>query len=295
MHVTVCVCTRDRGARIAATLSSLLAQQYPDFDCVVVDQSATDETERAAKEILAGEARFTYLRSTTRGLSAARNIALAHTRGPIVAFTDDDCRVPPDWLSRLVDAFIAYPDAGAVFGVVRAAPHDTEAGYIPTSGFTRVRLIHSPWRKWYEQGIGANMAFRRAVINAVGPFDELLCPGGLLRNADDRDMSYRVLRAGYAVLNTPTVELIHDGYRSGPEARRLAWDASFSIGAAYMKHVRLGDWAALPTLIYEGIHSVNWGRALLLRTPNGLKRLLFLLLGMRSSFAYAVDRRRRVY
>src|SRR5690349_3490688 len=115
MHVTVCICTRNRGASIVATLRSLDASSYTDFDVVIVDQSTGDETAQAIRAATDGDARFSYLRSTSVGLAAARNLALAQARGPIIAFTDDDCEVSPQWLAALVDIFQQNADVGAVF------------------------------------------------------------------------------------------------------------------------------------------------------------------------------------
>src|SRR5579871_5079677 len=91
MHVTVCICTRNRGSSIATTLRSVAASTYKDFDAVIVDQSTTDETAEAVRAVIAEDERFRYLRSQAVGASAARNVAIAQACGPLIAFTDDDC------------------------------------------------------------------------------------------------------------------------------------------------------------------------------------------------------------
>src|SRR5712692_10762341 len=110
MHVTVCISTRNRGASIVATLRQLAASQYDDFDVVIVDQSTTDATAQAASEFVGDDARFTYLRTATCGSSVARNIAVEHARGPLLAFTDDDCEPSLDWLPLLVRHFVEHPE-----------------------------------------------------------------------------------------------------------------------------------------------------------------------------------------
>jgi GT2 family glycosyltransferase len=294
MHVTICICTRDRGASITRTLRSVAALDYPDFDALILDQSTRDDTEQAVRSAIAGDARFIYQRSRTRGLSRARNLLIAQARGPIVAFTDDDCEVARDWLAHLVAVFRAYPDVGQICGPV-VAPHDTTAGFIPTAGITRLRHIITPWLAWRDCGIGANMAFRVEALRRVGPFDEVLSAGAPLYSAEDIDMTYRMLRAGYSVLDLSGAPVIHSGFRSWREGRKHMREAGIAIGACYMKHLRLGDLAALPTLLHHMQRSVVWGRLLTLRRRSGGLFMLACLRGMWLSWKYAIAPRARLY
>jgi GT2 family glycosyltransferase len=295
MHVTVCVCTRNRGDSVVTTLRSILACNYADFDVVVVDQSLADDTETAVREIEAAAGRITYVRSASRGSSAAHNIAIAYASGPLLAFTDDDCAVAVDWLTRLVDYFRTYPEAGLICGPVYPAPHDQTAGFIPTAEFPRLKTIVSPWTNWRERGIGANMALRRKTLEEVGPFDEALGTGGPLYASLDRDMTYRVLRAGYTVLDVPDAAVTHYGFRTWQEGRLMMRRVGIGIGATYMKHLLLGDLAVLPTLLIVWVRCIHWRRALLLRPHSGIACFLYYALGMALSLRYPKDPRTRTY
>jgi glycosyltransferase involved in cell wall biosynthesis len=295
MHVTVCVCTRDRGPSVATTLRSLLASDHEDFDVVVVDQSATDETEQGVRATVGGDPRFHYLRSATPGASHARNLAIRQASGPIIAFTDDDCEVAPDWLSAIVSAFAARQDVSALAGGVRAGPYNPEAGFIPTYWPRQERLVRSPWLKWREGGIGANLAFRQEVLNKVGGFDELLGAGAPLPSCEDGDIMYRVLRTGGTILMVPTAVVTHHGFRTWAQGTRMMRGTGMGVGAAYMKHLRLGDLAIIPTLLIEWLRCVSWRRLLLLRSQSGLRRFLAYAHGMRASFRYPIDRASHTY
>lgn len=294
-HITVCIATRDRGEAIASTLRSIAASTHADFDVVVVDQSETDETERAFDASVGDDPRFVYIRSHSKGLSAARNVALKYVQGPLIGFTDDDCEVAPNWLRRIAVQFDAHPEVGLIFGEVRPAPHDGEAGFVPDYRVQYHRVLRSPWLKWREHGIGANMACRLAVLRQVGPFDELLGAGAPFRSAEDDDMAYRVLRAGYSVLSTPDVCVTHTGFREWSAARALVRGAGTGLGATYMKHVRLGDLAALPALVAESVRAVNWGRLIRLQRANGLGYVLAYLRAIKDSLPYRIDHDRRIY
>jgi glycosyltransferase involved in cell wall biosynthesis len=299
MHVTVCICTRNRGASIAATLRSLVAATYADFDVLIVDQSVTEETAQAIQAEVGEDKRFSYLRSPTVGKSIALNIAVAQARGPLIAFTDDDCEVKPNWLSVLVDTFSHYPDAGEVCGPVLAVPHNSTRGYIPTHMMKRPERVRSLWRMWRASGIGANMAFRQEALKAAGPFDELLGPGAEMHNSEDTDMTCRILEAGYSVCNEPEAIVLHSGFRSWDEDGKLILRRAYlSASLVYMKYLRLGNVAILPTLLCNLLsRCIYWKKVVLFRWRGGLgvRNLLSFLQGMRQSFHYGVDRQRRIY
>jgi GT2 family glycosyltransferase len=290
MHVTVCICTRGRGASVVSTLRSIRTSTYDDFDVVVIDQSTNDDTAQAVSEEVADDFRFTFIRTTTVGSSVARNIATAHATGPLVAFTDDDCVVSANWLSVIVRAFSEHPDAGEVCGSVLPAPHDQRLGFIPTCEITRFRPITTRWHKRKAPGILANMAFRLDVLRAVGPFDEVLGAGGPLFSCADGDMTYRILRAGYVVLNVPEACVVHSGFRSWKEGRPFMRRVGMGLGATYFKYLRMGDLAVIPTLWYEWRRSVSWRRVLLLHGPTGIARFFTFVKGILVSFRYPIDR-----
>lgn len=295
MHVTVCIPTCNRGAQVAAALESLVASTYTDFDVIVVDQSADALTEAAVAPFVKADPRFGYLRSPTRGTSAARNEGTTRATGEVIAFLDDDCRASATWLATIVARFQEFPTVGQLCGAVIAAPHNPMAGYVLTTQMRRPRLVRSPWLKWREGGIGANMAFRRETLRLVGPFDELLCPGGVLYSAQDRDMTYRTLRAGSFVLDDPAISVLHDGIRAWDEGRMRMRRVGIGLGAAWMKHLRLLDFDILPTLVLDGLRCINWRRLLSWQGQSGLATFLYYCRGLRRSFDFPVDRRWRVY
>src|SRR3954451_20720738 len=113
--VSVVLATRNRPEAVPDALRFLLANVGVHFEVVVVDQS-DDEVTRTALSTGAGDPRVRYLRSAGRGLASARNEGIAAARAELVAMTDDDCEVPPDWLASMVAALQSHPRVGVVFG-----------------------------------------------------------------------------------------------------------------------------------------------------------------------------------
>src|SRR5262249_21750234 len=96
--VSVVIATHDRPGRLAACLDSLLRQDYPHFDVIVVDNApSSSETAELIASRYAPTGRVRYLREDTPGLGRAHNRGLAHVAAPIVAFTDDDVIVDSRW------------------------------------------------------------------------------------------------------------------------------------------------------------------------------------------------------
>ena len=277
------------------TLQSLAQSRYDKLDVMVVDQSLDGATESAFRQTVGNDRRFRYVRSSTAGLSRARNELIALTDGDVVAFTDDDCVVAPDWIHRIVRSFDRRPNAGLVFGEVRAARHDPALGLVPVAIVPARRHVSSPWLKWRDRGIGANMALRRDVLRRVGGFDPILGAGAPLGAGEDFDMAYRVLRAGFEVLDVPDAVVVHHGFRNWEQVRRLMPASGLGAGAAYMKHLRLGDLAVLPTLVLEWTRCISWRRLMLLRRGSGVGLFMAFGRGLASSLGHDVDAISRVY
>src|SRR5262249_6470309 len=91
---SVVVCTYNGGRTLEQCLRSLLALDYPDYEVIVVDDGSTDDT----RAILSRFGRVHAIHQANRGLSAARNVGLRAATGAVVAYTDSDCFVDPDWL-----------------------------------------------------------------------------------------------------------------------------------------------------------------------------------------------------
>src|SRR5207237_9649383 len=81
----------------------------------------SDETARIVRRIGERDARVRYRSMNTSGASRARNLGIASTTGPIIAFTDDDCVVPSDWIDKIVAAFDEQRDGELMYGQVSPA------------------------------------------------------------------------------------------------------------------------------------------------------------------------------
>jgi GT2 family glycosyltransferase len=248
--VSVVIGTRNHGDSIAVTLETILANDYRAFDVTVVDQSTNDQTQVSVAPFLR-DPRVCYIRTPTRGLARGQNIGIAAARGELIAITDDDCRAPSSWVRNIVDAFEMDSQIGVVLGNVLAAPYDPRAGF--TQCYIRAEpfLAHRVSEKHRVEGIGANMACRRRVWQALNGLDEMLGAGTPLYAAEETDFIIRALLLGYFVYETPNVFVTHHGFRTWDTGNSLIQGYICGLTAMYVKYLKCARWSALLPLLHQ--------------------------------------------
>ncbi len=216
-RTTVVICTRDRATDLARCLASLPRQSRAPDQIVVVDNASRDGGRTREVAEAAG---VDYVREDRPGLDIARNRGVAAATGDIIAYTDDDVRLHPRWLERMVAAF-DDDRIMAVTGLVLPAELETPAqrhferywsfgrGYRPIDfgpDFFRTD------RRWgcpaWEIGAGASMAFRREIFDRVGLFDERLDVGAAGCSGDS-EYWHRVLTHGGVCRYEPAAVAFH--------------------------------------------------------------------------------------
>jgi GT2 family glycosyltransferase len=299
--ISVAVCTCGRPDVIGRAVQSVLDQDYPDFDVLVLDQSRDGQTERIVRALAAGAPRLRYVRLHQLGLSHAYNVAVAVARPELLAFTDDDCAAPAGWLDAVATAFAEHPDAALVYGqVLGPAPSDTDPppdGALPMLPIERLERL-SRRDGFRVFGMGANFAARRSAMRALGGFDEVLGGGGPLQSAQDFDLGYRVFRAGGTILLDPRLIVHNHGFHDHADWPTVIRSYGIGVGGFYFKHVRAGDPYAATLLAREWLlWQMRLLKRLLLRQPSENHRTYVrsLLAGMWRSCGYRIDRRRRLY
>jgi GT2 family glycosyltransferase len=295
--VSVVIPTRGRPDLIGQSVDAVLANDHPDFDLTVIDQSDDDRTGAVVRAIAARDGRVRYVHTTPPGLSRAYNIGARLTSAPLLAFTDDDCVASPGWVSSVARAFDAEPDAGMLYGTVALpAALAGHAGEVPVLPLARAERIDKT-SGFRVIGMGANFALRRELLARIGGFDEILGGGGPLRSSQDFDLQYRAYLAGAVVLLRPEVSVDHYGLRTAAE-----WPATlraYGIGDAafYLKHVRCGDPLATGLLARRiaRIGARQLRHLVDRRRPSQAAYLRAYLEGARASLRYAIDRKTRLY
>jgi peptidoglycan/xylan/chitin deacetylase (PgdA/CDA1 family)/GT2 family glycosyltransferase len=191
--VTVIVPAFNEAANIAATVRSLVANDYPDLDVIVVDDGSTDDTAGIVRRLRLPGVRV--LRQRNAGKPAALNLGIAHARADLLVLVDGDTVFEPDAVGRLVQPF-ARADVGAVSGNTKVANRRGLLGrwqhleYV--MGFNLDRRL-SEVAGCMTTVPGAIGAFRRAALADVGGVPAVTL-------AEDTDLTMAIVRAGWRVV-----------------------------------------------------------------------------------------------
>jgi len=213
VSVVVCTYTEQRWDDLVAAVASVGRQSVRDgaVELIVVVDHAPALEERLRNDIPGARV---VANPGARGLSPARNAGVAAARGPVVAFLDDDCVAAPGWLARLAGHFTA-PDVVAAGGAVvprwdagRPAWFPSEFDWVVGCSYRGLPTATAEVRNL----IGANMAFRRVVLDALGGFrDGLGRVGRVPLGCEETELCLRIATAvpGGRVVYDPGAVVTH--------------------------------------------------------------------------------------
>lgn len=216
--IAVIICTRNRAEALNECLSSLTKIKDENVEIIVVDNaSETDDTKTITQKF----SNVKYVFEKRKGLDIARNTGALNASCDIIAYTDDDVKIPSNWISNIRSCF-ADPLTMAVTGIVLPHALQTFSQYIFekdwgfNKGYIPVCFDHAYYLKYKDEGVpvwdvgaGANMAFRREAFNVAGLFDERLDVGAAGCSGDS-EIWYRILAEGWNCFYFPHLYVYHE-------------------------------------------------------------------------------------
>jgi len=213
LNVSVIICTRNRAEYLRDTLQSLGAVSIPQgvtAELIVVDNGSADDTQNVVRHRELSQFHGVRLIEEPRpGLSLARNAAVAHANGDILLFTDDDVRLPGNWMSGMIEP-IRAGRADAVAGGVELAPHlrrpwqQEHPALISPLACTRDISPGDP-----DRMVGANMAIAKHVFKKLPPFDPNLDAGSPLGLGGETLFSHQLKAEGFRLTSAFNVTVEH--------------------------------------------------------------------------------------
>jgi len=210
VKVSVVIPAYNAEKSIRATLDCLSKQNYSNFEVIVVDDFSSDSTSFAASSVKV------IRNETNMGPAASRNVGIHHSKGEIIAFTDDDCIVPFNWVLNIVKHFENEQGISVVAGDTKIPP----AGFLGDS----ISLLGFPGggnvgfeKMWHVSPSGltdhftsCNFAARKSVFERYGYFDESFPLAG----GEDPELAYRLVRQGCKIRFCPDVIVHHPARRT---------------------------------------------------------------------------------
>lgn len=216
--ISVLIAAKDRPSQLIACLQAIAANQYTQYEVLVLDQSHTVDIR--VKNYVKQHRRFQLFRLPAKGKGYALTQGLTKVKGKIIAFTDDDCLVNSNWLAIISQSFVANR-CDAIFGQVlpyQSAKHKDEICPC-TVQFKKKSFVQRP-RYHVGIGYGNNMAFKKQTLVEIGSPKSWLGPGSIGANAEDAELILRTLLAGKTILRDPKLIVFHDRWLLPEEMRR---------------------------------------------------------------------------
>ncbi|MBL8599246.1 MAG: glycosyltransferase [Devosia sp.] len=215
--LSVVVCTLNRHKHLADCLAALGQQtaSAADFEVLVVDNGSTDETAIVAKAWASGAGNRKYIHEPVMGLSKARNTGLRECSGDLVAYTDDDARATPAWVSGIIARFDQLPPTfAALGGEIDPVFESPRPGWL-TDGMLHNYSVSLRWSEVprtlaaHEWICEANCAYRTEILRRYGGFPERLGRQGAALLSGENFVNELMRKDGLQFYFDPTIRVDH--------------------------------------------------------------------------------------
>jgi glucosyl-dolichyl phosphate glucuronosyltransferase len=220
MDFSVIIPTYNRADELRETIRSVAGMAVNgSWELLIADNKSTDHTRAVVEEAVNGfPAKLRYLYEPEQGRYAALNTAIRAATGAIIATTDDDARVAPDWLERAA-AGLRRLNCDYVGGKVLPIWRGEQPNWLPNRGGRHwaVLALQDHGEQPLEFGVnrvpwplGINTATRREAFGRIDLFDNRLGrTAGTLRNQAQREWHLRAKAAGLRGFYVPDMVVHH--------------------------------------------------------------------------------------
>lgn len=242
--ISVIIPTSFRQEMLISCVASLLGQDYPNFEIIVVDQATKPQLQTALRDRFGEEKAIHYIHLVAAGAARARNVGIRHASALYVAFIDDDAVATPGWLRALADGFADDRRPALIAGRILPLWYGQRPAWYPRQREYLLGLYDIGDKLCIlppgDLPIGANMAGLRQVILDHGGFDESLGPNyfrgekrtggrGVVVGGEETVLGERILASGHTIVYQPRAEVKHHVNRR-KQTRRHFLKRNFSEG-----------------------------------------------------------------
>jgi len=239
MVISVVICTFNRAELLSTALQTLCAQTIDKsrYEIIVVDNNSKDNTRGVTEEFCRNYSNIRYGFEKTQGLSHARNHGWRIANGGYVAYMDDECMVPAQWLAvamKIIERLVPAVFGGPYYGYLNSsAPHWWKMSY---ESFELSETAGS--LKSGEYLRGGNIFIRRKLLETFGGFNASLGMSGEKIGYGEETQFQRHIRATMPdeiIYYDPELYLHHLVRPEKMKLRRILY--SHFIDSRYSYHV----------------------------------------------------------
>lgn len=224
--VSVIIPTYGREEALRDSIKDTIAQDYPNFEVLVIDQTSIHEPETDEfLQQLADNNSIKWFRLPWASLPGARNYGVRKSTGEIIIFIDDDVQLPTEYIKSHVENFQKRPEVGVVAGRVfdRMKLSDSPQNLViedlppeamdPGIAWYYIDLVHTIKPQQVISARGCNMSYRRSIFSQHGVWFDERFRGSAVR--EESDFCLRLRRTGYQIWYDPEANLVHLGEETG--------------------------------------------------------------------------------
>lgn len=219
-EISVVISTYNRCRMLPAAIEGVLNQEpgAPLCEIVIVDNNSSDDTRHVVElEVRRVGVRLRYVFEGKQGIAHGRNAGVAAARAPIIAFTDDDVRVSPTWLSITKRVLDMNPEIDFVGGKVLPLWPSPPPAWLTREHWAPLALTDFGDEPFYVDArrrtclVSANLAFRRRAFEKFGGFNPAFQHiNGSVSSAEDHEFEERLWDAGRRGLYCPAMTVEAD-------------------------------------------------------------------------------------
>jgi glycosyltransferase involved in cell wall biosynthesis len=217
-QVSVVISSYNRAESLRVALASLARQTFPGpHEVVVIDNNSTDSTRKVVETLIAdGFPNLRYVFEPRQGASYGRNTGVQAAKAPIIAFTDDDLHVTPEWLLTVYTALVEHPEVEYVGGKVLPSSLAGWPSWVTREHWAPLALFDYGDRRFYVNPSRAvclgtsNSAYRRSVFERVGYFDTRVQTAKRKSATEDHELQLRIWRSGGQGLWVPEAVVLSE-------------------------------------------------------------------------------------
>lgn len=280
-RISIITPSYNQGNFIEETIQSVLSQNYPNLEYIIIDGGSTDNTVEIIKKY---ESKITYwVSERDRGQTHAINKGLARATGDIIAYLNSDDYYLPDTLFKVANYFRQHPETDLLHGRCRYVNEQNEKIGEQFGSITQFEEIVDLWGVWWrkQQFVQPEVFWSRRISDRIGAFNESLY------YVMDYEYWCRILRAGGKV-NSIDAELTCFRFTSTQKSNHSEkvadellsvvqpWLWNLSIPISWKKRLALqGQWLYQAVLMKQVKQSVKAGDPKLMRWLKSVKILFY--------------------
>ena len=216
--LSIVICTYNRDKYLQKCLEHLTKQSADttSFEVLVVDNNSNDQTSKIAEEFKRTnqQLNFRYILEKEQGLSFSRNRGVNESQSDLISFIDDDAFADESYVANTIAYFQSHPEVDAIGGKVTPVYENGEPDWmspylLPLVAALDKGKIAKPF-KGRQFPIGANMAFRKSVLENFQPFNTALGrKGEYLGSGEEKDLFFRLKANKHLAHYVPEVHVSH--------------------------------------------------------------------------------------